>query len=77
MNVYKSPVSEDPSTSNMVNELKRCSKLNDSTLTIEFWSKMSPSVIWKILGLFLNPLTADRKYSLLNTENLKQHFQMQ
>ena len=30
----KSPVSEDPSTSNMVNGLKDCSKLNDSTFTI-------------------------------------------
>ena len=30
----KSPVSEDPSTSNMVNEPKHCSKLDDITFTI-------------------------------------------
>ena len=30
----KSPVSEDPSTSNIVNRLKHSSKLNDSTFTI-------------------------------------------
>ena len=29
----KSPVSEDPSTSNMVNGPKDCSNLNDNTLT--------------------------------------------
>ena len=34
-------------------------------------------VICKILGLFLNPLTADNKYSLLNRANLLQHFQME
>ena len=30
----KSPVSEDPSTSNMLNSPKKCSKLNDSAFTI-------------------------------------------
>ena len=30
----KSQVSEDPLTGNMVNRLKQCSKLNDSTFTI-------------------------------------------
>ena len=30
----KSPVSEDPSTSNMVNRLKHCPKLKDSTFII-------------------------------------------
>ena len=30
----KSPLSEDPSTSNMVNGWKHCSKLNDSNFTI-------------------------------------------
>ena len=34
-------------------------------------------VICKILGLFVNPLTADNKYSLLNRNNLLQHLQMQ
>ena len=34
-------------------------------------------VICKILGLFINILTADDKYSLLNRDNLLQHLQMQ
>ena len=34
-------------------------------------------VIYKILGLFVNPLTADNKYSVLNRDNLSQHLQMQ
>ena len=33
-------------------------------------------MIWKVLGLFVNPLKADDKYSLLNRGNLLQHFQM-
>ena len=39
--------------------------------------KKSPWVICKILGLFLNVLSVDNKYSLLNRGNLLQHFQMQ
>ena len=38
--------------------------------------KRSLWMICKILGLFVNPLTADNKYSLLNRNNLFQHFQM-
>ena len=34
-------------------------------------------LICKILGLFVNPLTADDKYSPLNKGNLLQHFQIQ
>ena len=34
-------------------------------------------LICKILGLFVNPLTADDKHSLLKGGNLLQHFQMQ
>ena len=34
-------------------------------------------VIYKFLGLFDNALNADNKYSFLNRDNLKQHFQMQ
>ena len=33
-------------------------------------------MICKILGLLVNPLTADDKYSLLNENNLLQHIQM-
>ena len=80
----KSPVSEDPSTSNMVNGPKHCWNLNDTTITIfidpsedKFRSKKSLWVICKILGLLFNPLTPDYRYSLLNRGNLLQHVQMQ
>ena len=39
--------------------------------------KKSVLVIFKILGLFVNTLTADDKYSLLNRNNLRQPIQMQ
>ena len=39
--------------------------------------KNSLLVICKILGLFVNPLTANDKYSLLNRDNLFQHLEMQ
>ena len=41
------------------------------------WLKKSLWLIWKILGLFVNPLSVDNKYSLCNRRNLLQHFQMQ
>ena len=44
---------------------------------MEFRLKKYLCVICKILGLFVNPFTADNKYSLLNRGNLLQHFQMQ
>ena len=34
-------------------------------------------VIWKILGLFVNPFTVNDKYCLLNRGDLLQHFQIQ
>ena len=34
-------------------------------------------MICKILGLFVNTLTADDEYCLLNRDNLFQHLQMQ
>ena len=81
---FKSPVWEDPSTSNMENGPNHCWNLNDSTFIIfiypiwrPFRLKKSLWVIWKILILFFNALTADDKYSFLNTGNLLQHFQMQ
>ena len=40
------------------------------------WKK-SVIVIWKILGLFVNTLTADEKYFLVTRENLTQHNQTQ
>ena len=42
----------------------------------QFRLKNSPWVICKILGRFVNPLTADDKYSLLKRGNLLLHFGM-
>ena len=67
---------EGPSTSKMGNGPTHSSKLNDSTFIIfidpvkRFRFKKSFWVIWKIFGLFLNPLTAYNKYSLLKRDNL-------
>ena len=44
---------------------------------MKFSCRMSPLVIYKTLGLFINILTADDKYSLLNKDNLAQPIQMQ
>ena len=38
---------------------------------------MTILVIYEILGLFVNILTADRKYSFFNGKNLEQSIQMQ
>ena len=46
-------------------------------LWTHFRLKKSLWVTSKILGLFLNPFTADNKYSLLNRDNFFKHFQMQ
>ena len=43
----------------------------------QFKSKKFLWVICKILGRFVNPLTADDKYSLLNRGDLLQHVQIQ
>ena len=42
----------------------------------KFRLKKSLWVICSILGLFVNSLTANNKYFLLNRDNLLQHFQM-
>ena len=47
------------------------------SLWSQFMLKKALWVIWKILGLFLNPLTADEKYSLLNGFNFLEFFQIQ
>ena len=72
----KSPVSEDPSTSNTVNGPKQFSNLNETSFTIfidlcEYnWGLKFLWLISKIIGLFLDALSADNKYSLLIRENL-------
>ena len=70
-------LSEDPARSNMVKTPKHCSNLKDSTLLTQFSWKKSPLVRYKILGVFVNTLTADCKYSLLNRDDLLQHLQLQ
>ena len=66
----------------MVNGPKHCSNLNDSTFSIfiDHWEgndllKVSISDT-KNLRLFVNTLTADQKYSLLNRDSLTQPTQM-
>ena len=46
------------------------------SLRRQFSSKKFLSVTWKIMGLFLNTLTTDDKYSLLNREKLTQPIQI-
>ena len=112
----KSPVSEDTSTSDMVNGPKRCFSPRASTFTIFINHCYRNSVgknlclkvtqidaylmntlkvaeigksllvilnvltnspkIFKILGLFVNTLTAEKKDYLVNRDNLTQHIQM-
>ena len=80
----KSSVSGNPSTDNITNGLKRCCNLNANTFNIlinhyegNYRWKKSLLVINKIVGLFVNALTADDKHYLLNRDNLTQPIQMQ
>ena len=63
----KSPVSKGPSKRNMVKGGQTLCKSEPQSLLL----------ICKIFGLFVNTLTAARKFSLLNTENLTQPIEMQ
>ena len=47
------------------------------SLWTQLSSKTSLLVICKMLGLFVNTLTGNEKYCLLNRDNLLHHFQMQ
>ena len=76
--------SEDPLTSNMVNSPKHCSKLWRQHLDYIYWSfgrkfswKKPLSLISKILGPFVNTLTLDDIYSLLNSDDITQPIQIQ
>ena len=79
----KSHVSEDSSTSHMVNgpaetlfKPKRQHLYHIYiNLCKQFKFKRSLWLICKIFGLFVNPFTVENKYSLLNRGNLLQHFQ--
>ena len=73
----KKPLSEETSKSDMVNGQKYCSKLDfDWFLSIQFSWKKSLLMICIILGLFVNPLTANDMYSLLTRGNLLLRFEM-
>ena len=78
----KSPVSEEPGTGNMVNRLKHCFSINDSTFTIfndhceGNWVQKSLLVTCKIIRLLLNTTTVDYKYCPLNRDNSTQSIQM-
>ena len=65
----------------MVNGSKHCSKLNDVTLPYLLIPVKAIQVekvsLSDIKNLFVNPLTADDNYSLLNRGNLLHYFQMQ
>ena len=67
----------------MVNGLKHCWNLHDTTLNIFIdqcerkWAGKILLGICKALGLFVNTLTADGKYSLLNRDSLTKPIQMQ
>ena len=72
----KSLVSEELSTSNMINVPKKCWNLRHSTFIIFLdyfqvsWIGKSLSYWSKILLLLVNPLAADEKYPVLNRDNL-------
>ena len=78
-NCIKSPVSKNFSTVNLLKCPKDLGNMHHSTFIIlshysqEYRGrKMSLLVISEILGLFVNTLAADDKYSLRKSENLPQ-----
>ena len=80
----KSLFSEHPARINVVNGRKKLFKVRPKHLYHIYWSLFRQFrfenclwVIWKILGLFVNPFTANNKYSFLSRGNLLQHVQMQ
>ena len=79
----KSPVSENPSASNMVNGLKHCWYLHQCSfiLLIDHWKVnwVGKSLCYwhAIFWLFLNTLAGNEKYPLLKRDNLTVPIQMQ
>ena len=83
-NCLKSPVSKDPLTNYMVTGPKYFWNLTKSSYFIftdhceRNWDGgKSLLVIWKILRLVVNTLTADEEYSFLNKNNWRQPIHMQ
>ena len=79
----KTPVLEDPPTSNMINRPKHICNLDDSTFKrlIDHCERYSvgKSIFQyypKSQDCFVNTLTADDKYSLLNEDNFRQPIQI-
>ena len=82
-NCLTSPISEQPRIVKILKDPKHCWNLRDSSFFI-FWSlwdnlgsKKSLLVKSKVLGLFVETLTADDKYSLCNKDILQQLIQME
>ena len=79
----KSPNSEDPLRSNMVKGPKHCSKLNTAPLPYSMIPVYAIQVgkvsltDMQVFRVFANSLTPDNNYSILNRDNIYQHFQMQ
>ena len=79
----KSLVSEDPSTSNMVNVPKYCPNLHHMTfilfyITVKSFELEKVSLIGcQILGLVVNTLGVAEKYLVFNRDNLTMQVQMQ
>ena len=81
--LLKSLVSEHCSTVNMLKGPKHSWNLYGRTFVMFVprwgkWScKISPLVIWETLGLLVNTLTTDDKYSLCTSNNSRELIQMQ
>ena len=75
----KSLVSEHRSTVNILNSLKKFTRAAPSYCFITFTKielENFPLSVSEILGVFLNTLTADDKYSLPNSKDLWQPIQL-
>ena len=77
-------ISEHPLTVNISKRTKYLSNLHETTLIILFADsqqdirgKKSLLLIFSPLGLIVKTLTADDKYSLPNSENMREPIQMQ
>ena len=77
----KSPVSEHPSIVNILKSLQTLVKSAWQHIFSSLWEilsfKISLLVICEILGVFVNTLTMNDKYSLQNSQNLRQPMQRQ
>ena len=77
----KSPISENPSTSNMINAYKHCPNLHyiniNWSLPYQLSWKKFLLLTWKILGLLVSTLSTDEKCPVVKRDKLTIPFQMQ